>query len=126
MPDTEKRNILELNPFGRQTLSNCSAAWSRTRTKEQRLSPKPKYAPAILPCYERQRRRDARQPPCRLDRISAGLLVGPLEVVPRFPVLVDQSDKEKTRVDNAREFWGPRKGRCPGFAARLENQAGRE
>src|ERR1700676_4298882 len=126
MPDTEKRNILELNPFGRQTLSNCSAAWSRTRTKEQRLSPKPKYAPAILPCYERQRRRDARQPPCRLDRISAGLPVGPLEVAPRFPGLVDQLDKEKTRADNVRESWGPSKDRWSGFATRLENRAGHE
>src|SRR5271157_5194049 len=106
MPDVEKRNILELNLFRPQRVSNCSAAWSRRRSKEQRLSPKPKYAPASLPCYERQRRRDARQPPCRLDRISAGLLVGPLEVAPRFPGLADQSDKEKTRVDNAREFWG--------------------
>src|ERR1700737_3676741 len=77
----EKRNILELNPFRPQRVSNCSAAWSRTRSKEQRLSPKPKYAPAILPCYERQRRRDVRQPPCRLDRLRAGLLVGPLDVV---------------------------------------------
>src|ERR1700680_328293 len=126
MSDAEKRNILELNPFRPQRVSNCSAAWSRTRSKEQRLSPKPKYAPAILPCYERQRRRDARQPPCRLDRISAGLLGGPLEVAPRFLGVVDQSGKEKTRVDNVRESWGPSKDRWSGFATRLENRAGHE
>src|ERR1700733_15807075 len=87
MPDAGKRNILERNLFRLERVSNCSAAWSRTRPKEQCLSPKPKYGPAILPCYERQRRRDARQPPFRLDRISAGSLLGPLEVAPRFPGL---------------------------------------
>src|ERR1700736_6372232 len=99
MPDAEKRNILELNLFRPQRVSNCSAAWSRTRSKEQRLSPKAKYGPALPPCYERQRRRDARQSPCRLDRISAGLLVGPLEVGLRFPAWAGRLDKEKTRVD---------------------------
>src|ERR1700722_5060501 len=126
MPDAGKRNILERNLFRLQRVLNCSAAWSRTPSKEQRLSPKPKYGPAILPCCERKRRRDARPPPFRLDRINAGLLVGPLEVGPHFQGLVDQSDKEKTRVDNAPEFWGPSKGRWSGFATRLENQAGRE
>ena len=124
--DAEKRNISGLNLLRPQGVSNCSVVWSRTRSKERRLSPKPKYGPANLPCYERQQRRDGRQWRYRSDRISAGLPAGPLEVALRFGAWVGRSDKEKTRVDNARGFWGLSKGRWSGFATREEYQAGHE
>jgi hypothetical protein len=63
---------------------------------------------------------------CLLDRIVFELSAGPGGVGRHFLERVARSDKEKTKVDSARESWGPNRGHSSDFAMRLVKKSGHE
>ena len=84
------------------------------------------WGQAGLPYYARRLSRDAMRRRPLLDRIVFEFSADLGGVGRRFPERVARSDREKTKVDSARESPGPNRGHWSGFAMRLVKKSGRE